>query len=203
MKYLMTPSHEVVNSEFISCLRAIHPVPEEALAIIHQKSSYLFVKKGKFIRSALDKEEKIYFIVKGCVRGFVKDDGMEITTWITNENNIVGSIRNLGCDVYTEEYLQVLEDSQLIQICRRDIEDMYESFPEANIIARKILEIHYRDAEERAFLSRLPSAQKRYNRFVLTRPELVGRVPIKYIASYLGMKLETLCRIRTKNLHTL
>src|SRR5690606_23861473 len=97
-----------------------------------------------------------------------------------------------------EELLQALEDSLLIEIERRAIDELYERFPETNIIGRKILECYYRDAEERAFLARLPSADRRYKRFVLTRPELLGRVPMKFIASYLSMTLETLCRIRAK-----
>ncbi len=56
-------------------------------------------------------------------------------------------------------------------------------------MARKVLEQNSKDAEERALLSRLPSAEKRYLRFLKTRPTLLGRIPLKYIASYLGMKL--------------
>jgi len=202
MEYLPNQLQGITGFELIACFHAIHPVSAEAAAFIRQKSTYLTVKKGRFIRNALDKEEKLYFIVKGCVRCFIKDEGREITTWINGENNIVGSIRNLGLDKEAEEYLQVIEDSILIEITRRSIDEIYERFHEANIIGRKILERYYRDAEERAFLSRLPSAEKRYRRLVLTRPELIGRIPMKYIASYLGMKLETLCRIRTKSLHT-
>src|SRR5690606_34165918 len=133
------------------------------------------------------KEERLYFIVKGGVRGFIKVEGQEITNWTNGENNIVGNIQHLGLDNDTEEYLQVIEDSLLIVITRQSIDEMYARFPEANTIGRKILERYYRDADERAFLSRLPSAEKRYKRFLLKRPELVGRIPMKYIASYLGM----------------
>src|SRR5690606_40073092 len=71
-------SSDVCSSD-LACFHAIHPVSAEAAAFIRQKSTYLTVKKGRFIRSALDKEEKLYFIVKGCVRCFIKDEGREIT----------------------------------------------------------------------------------------------------------------------------
>jgi|SRR5690606_37262940 len=200
MPYLSDQPKQISGIELIACFSSLYPISAEIATFISGKSTYLSVKKGKFIRSTLDTKEKLYFIIKGCVRGFIKDEGQEITTWINGENNIVGSLRNLGLDRETEEYLQVIEDSLLIEIERQAIDEMYERFPEANIIGRKILERYYRDAEERAFLSRLPSAERRCRRFVQTRPELVGRIPMKYIASYLGMTLETLCRIRAKAL---
>ncbi|KGE14135.1 Crp/Fnr family transcriptional regulator [Sphingobacterium deserti] len=184
--------------EITDFLNHIHPISNETTAYLVQQCSYFHVKKGKFLRSPIDNTETLYFIVKGLVRGFIKEDGDDITTWLNEENNIVGSVRNLGLDVETEEYIQALEDSTLIGIEQSALDAMYDRYYEANIIGRKILERYYRDADERAFLCRLPSAEKRFRRFVATRSSLLGRVKLKYIASYLNMKLETLCRIKVK-----
>ena len=78
------------------------------------------------------------------------------------------------------------------------IEFLYEKYPETNIIGRKVLEESYRDAEERAFISRIPSAELKYKRFLETKGDLINRIPLKFIASYLGMTLETLSRIRSR-----
>jgi hypothetical protein len=67
-----------------------------------------------------------------------------------------------------------------------------------NIAVRILLEEYYAASEERAYISRLPSAEKRYNHFNATRPELLNRIPLKYVASYLGMSEETLSRLRGK-----
>ena len=138
MTYLPDQLRETPGFELIACFDSIHPISTDIANFIQQKTTYLSVKKGKFIRSSLDKEEKLYFIVKGCVRGFIKDEGQEITTWINGENNIVGSIQNLGLAHATEEYLQVIEDSLLIVITRQSIDELYERFQEANVIGRKI-----------------------------------------------------------------
>ncbi|MNI86057.1 hypothetical protein D3C73_1431130 [compost metagenome] len=76
---------------------------------------------------------------------------------------------------------------------------LYENFPIANYVGRKMTEIYFQSAAERAYLCRLPTAQKRYQRFLFTYPHLVNRVPLKYIASFIGMRLETLSRIRTSS----
>ncbi|WDF68367.1 Crp/Fnr family transcriptional regulator [Sphingobacterium oryzagri] len=184
--------------EIVDFFRSIHPISDEALTFLLTHILPVSVKKGKFLRSPIDNTEMIYFVVKGLVRGFIKVDGQDITTWINAEGNMVGSIQNLGVDVETEEYIQALEDATLIAITRESLDEMYATFPEANIIGRKILERYYREADERSFLSRLPSAEKRYKRFAETRGTILSRVTLKYLASYLSMKVETLSRIRSK-----
>ncbi|MFD2966819.1 Crp/Fnr family transcriptional regulator [Sphingobacterium bambusae] len=192
------PKPSLAFQEITEFLSNIHPISVEAGAHLIAQCSYFQVKKGKFLRSPIDHSETIYFIVKGLIRGFIKEDGQEITTWLNDEGNMVGSVRNLGLRIETEEYIQALEDSTLIGISQQALDEMYERFVEANIIGRKLLERYYRDADERAFLCRLPSAEKRYRRFAATRPSLLGRVTLKYIASYLNMKVETLCRVKAK-----
>jgi len=186
------------TSPFTDLLNQIYPLPWEAISYINQHIAPVSLKKGKFLISPFHENDSLYFIVKGVVRGYIKEEGKEITTWINEENEIVGSIRNLGLKLATEEYLQVLEDSILIEIPKNLIEFLYERYPEANIIGRILLEDNYRGAEERAYLCRIPSAEKRYDRFLETQPGLLNRIPLKYIASYLSITLETLSRVRAK-----
>jgi hypothetical protein len=74
---------------------------------------------------------------------------------------------------------------------------LYERFETANYVGRKMTEIYYQGASERAFICRIPTTKKRYERFLNTYAHLLERVPLKYIASFLGMRLETLSRIRS------
>ena len=185
-------------SPFTELLNQICPLSSEALSYINQHTFPVSFKKGKFLISPFHENDSLYFIVKGVVRGYIKEEGKEITTWINEENEIVGSIRNLGLKLATEEYLHVLEDSILIEIPKSLIEFLYERYTEVNIIGRILLEDNYRGAEERAYLCRIPSAEKRYDRFLETQPGLLNRIPLKYIASYLSITLETLSRVRAK-----
>jgi hypothetical protein len=68
-----------------------------------------------------------------------------------------------------------------------------------NVVGRKLLEEYYAASEERVYICRIPDARSRYQHFMETRQELVNRIPLKYIASYLGITLETLSRLRAKN----
>lgn len=140
----------------------------------------------------------LYFIVKGAARGLIMDDDKEITTWINEENEVIGTIRNLGTGRATDEMVQALENCELVAIPYDTIEKLYAEFPETNVVGRIMLEESYREAEERAYIARMHSAEKKYKRLMDTRPNLCNRVPLKHIASYLGMTLETLSRIRNK-----
>lgn len=175
-----------------------HPLNEEMEKRINQYTFPVTFKKNKFIISPVERNKFLFLIIKGVVRGYIKDGNAEITTWISKEGEIIGTIRNLWLKGDSDEYLQALEDVELISIPHVLTEYLYDNFPEANIIGRKMMELHYRSAEERAYLCRISSAEKRYKRFLQSFPDLINRVSLKYIASFLAIRLETLSRIRAK-----
>ncbi|NII82314.1 Crp/Fnr family transcriptional regulator [Pedobacter riviphilus] len=185
-------------SPLISVFKKFHPLNNEIEKRINQHTFPISYKKNKYLVSPVDRNKFLFLIVKGVVRGFIKDGDNEITTWIAKENEVVGTIRNLWIDGESDEYLQALEDVDLVAIPHVLSEYLYENFPEANIVGRKMMELYYRSAEERAYLCRISSAEKRYKRFLISFPDLINRVSLKYIASFLAIRLETLSRIRAK-----
>ena len=185
-------------SPLVSIFKKFHPLNDEIEKRINQHTFPISYKKNKYLVSPVDRNKFLFLIVKGVVRGFIKDGDNEITTWIAKENEIVGTIRNLWIDGDSDEYLQALEDVDLVAIPHVLSEYLYENFPEANIVGRKMMELYYRSAEERAYLCRISSAEKRYKRFLLSFPDLINRVSLKHIASFLAIRLETLSRIRAK-----
>ncbi|MBB6236581.1 CRP-like cAMP-binding protein [Pedobacter sp. AK013] len=185
-------------SPLISVFKKFHPLNNEIEKRINQHTFPISYKKNKYLVSPVDRNKFLFLIVKGVVRGFIKDGNNEITTWIAKENEVVGTIRNLWIEGDSDEYLQALEDVDLVAIPHVLSEYLYENFPEANIVGRKMMELYYRSAEERAYLCRISSAERRYKRFLISFPDLINRVSLKYIASFLAIRLETLSRIRAK-----
>lgn len=188
------------RSPLCDFFNAICPISDEMAELINNSTSPISIAKGKFLIKPGSDDINLYLIMKGVMRGFIREDGKEITTWINEEKEIVGAIRNLGLKKISEEYVQALENTDLIVLPQSFIDEMYERFVEANIIGRILLEDNYRGAEERAYICRIPSAEKRYKRFLETQPTLLMRISLKYIASYLGITLETLSRVRSRKL---
>src|SRR5690606_16055247 len=101
------------------------------------------VSKGKLILKAGGTGDVIYFIVKGVARGYIMDEEKEITTWINEENELIGTIRNLGTGRATDEMVQALENCDLVAIPYNLIQRLYTEFPETNAIGRIMLEESY------------------------------------------------------------
>lgn len=168
------------------------------------KNSYpCSIKKGKHLLKAGEICTHIYFVKSGLLRGYIKDEAKDISTWITAENEMVAGINSFFTQTEAKEYIQAIEDCELIAFSFTDLDKMYGLFPAFNIIARKLYQKNYIDAENRALIARLNSAEKKYRYFLQTQPRLINRVPIKIIASFLGVAKETLSRLRKKTLFPL
>ena len=182
-------------SDFV---KHIHPVSDELLDIIDEYSFTCSVSKGKYILKSGDLCKDLYLIKKGIARSYIKDSSKDITTWITAEGEIITSIRGFHMQQPSMENIQAIEDCELIGASYEGLEDIYERFPEMNIVGRKLLVQYYIDAEERAYIARLSNASTKYGYFLETKGHLANRIHLKYIASFLGMTIETLSRIRSK-----
>lgn len=185
-------------SLLVAALNSFHPLSPAIQKYLKNHLQPVFVKKGKLLLKAGDTCEYVYFIKKGAIRGFIKEDNKDITTWITAEFELVTSIYALDKKQGATENIQAIENCELLAFNYCDIENLYELFPEFNIVIRKILQQYYTDAEGRAYITRLHNAENKYKCFIQRYPHLVNRIPLKYIASFLGITLETLSRVRKK-----
>lgn len=192
-------SHERNESlPLVNYINQLYPLRKEIADFITNNTSFRKVAKGKFLLKPGEVCEHYYYIHKGVLRSFLKFGQKEITIWINPENEITTSIRSMSNNKPSDEYIQALEDCELVVIPYGSMQAMYETFPEMNMVGRKLLEEYYAASEERVYICRIPDAKSRYQHFIDTRPELVNRISLKYVASYLGITLETLSRLRAK-----
>jgi len=185
-------------SSVIAALDYFYPLSEGIKDYFKKHSYACSFRKGKLLLKAGQVCEHIYFIKKGAVRGFIKEGTKDITTWITAENEVVSSISALDMRAPALENMQAIENCELVALTYADFQDLYIKFPEFNILARKLLQKYYQDAEGRAFIVRLTKAENKYRLFITRYGHLANRIPLKYIASFLGITLETLSRVRKK-----
>src|SRR4030095_1094446 len=179
-------------SSVITTLNYFYPLSEGIKDYFKKHSYTCSFRKGKLLLKAGEICEHIYFIKKGAVRGFIKEGKRDITTWITAENEVVSSISALDIKAPAFENMQAIENCELLALTYDDFQNLYIKFPEFNIVARKILQKYYQDAEGRAFIVRLTNAENKYRLFITRYGHLANRIPLKYIASFLGITLETL-----------
>lgn len=192
------PASNQQQTDLLNFFSALHPLSDRAAKLVRSNCFAVSLKKGGFLFKPGMDHHTIFLLVQGVVRGYRKYKGEEITTWLNEEREIITSVSNIGLDQECEEYIQAITDIEMIGLPSETVQQLYEECPEAAYIGRLLLEDNYRGAEERAFISRIPVAIDKYQRFVRKHPGLINRIPLKYSASYLGMRLETLCRLRSK-----
>lgn len=180
----------------LSYILSYNKVSESTLQYLVDKLQVKEIQKGEMLQYAGEVCDHIYFVAKGILRGYIIDHKKEVTTWITAENAMVASIKSFLLRVPTEENIAAIEDSRLMGIHYDDLQYMYNRFPDFNTAGRKITEYYYTHAEDRAFICRLSKATDRYNYFMTNNGHVINRVPLTYIASYLGIRLDSLSRIR-------
>lgn len=179
-------------------IRRIHPIGKNALQYIMKHAYTREVPRGKLLVKSGSECSCYYFIQEGLFRSFIVENKKEITGWICGEGNIVTTVNNLRHEATALENIQALEDGRVICLPYEAVQFLYTKYTSINVLARKLLEQYYVDAEIRSMISRVSNAEKRYDWFLKVYPQLSNRVPLKYIASFLGITLETLSRIRAK-----
>lgn len=194
------PENRFIMQPLFEYLEQFHPLSKEFISEYEKNCILIDITKNKFILSPIDNNNAIYFLLKGIVRGFVKEGKKDITTVFGFENEFIRAVHHpIQQSNYSPEYLQAVEDCKLIRISHQLINFLSTNYPEGNLISRKLLELHYHAASERSLLARIPTALGRYNKFKNSQRD-IGRIPQRFLASYLGMRLETLSRMKNKNL---
>ena len=166
---------------------------ENAIAAISQ---VIFIKKNKDLQTIGHTCKTIYFINKGVARIYYYKDGIDITEGFYFENNIIARVESLFTGKPSQKAIQILEDSEIVAIDANALFKLYDSFPEIERLFRKIFEGGHVDTVNRLEGIQFHSAEERYNALLDEAPEVLKKVALKYIASYLGITQVSLSRIR-------
>jgi CRP/FNR family transcriptional regulator, anaerobic regulatory protein len=182
---------------FIQRLRTIHPV-SEGLENAFRNLDIIEVPKGTVLLREGQTEDFGWIVIKGLLRSYYLKDGEEICSRFNSENQIVLSVVSFYSRTPGYEFVETLEDCVLARAHYDTLQQIYRDFPEFNFHARVITEYYFTLSERRLYLLRRQSAEERYRYFMEHYPEWLQRIPLKYVATFLGMNLETLSRIRKK-----
>lgn len=173
-----------------------HPLSKEAEKAISEICKIITVKKNTDLQPIGHTCKTIYFINKGVARIYYFKDGVDITESFSFENNIIARIESLFTGKPSRKAIQILEDSEIVAINSTLLFKLYDKFPEVERLFRLIFESAYVDTVNRIESIQFHSAEERYKALIKDAPNVLKRVPLKYIASYLGITQVSLSRIR-------
>lgn len=185
------------QSAIIRLFEQIHPVSESLGLAIKQNSELIIVPEKKKLLSIGETQKSIYFIFEGAARIYnIDQDGNQNTSWLLLENELAISVFSFFSQKTSFEVLETLEHSTLLVMSYAQLSKLYQIHPEFNFIGRVITEHYYIQSEEKANELRMLPAKERYAKLLKRKPEILCRVPLGILASYLGMTQSTLSRIR-------
>jgi CRP/FNR family transcriptional regulator, anaerobic regulatory protein len=179
----------------IKSIVSLNENEEEAFTKILEIKQF---KKKAFLLQQGQICNKVSFINTGCMRLFYEVEGVENTVqfffadrWYTDyESFLTGNP--------TIENLQALEDCEVIQFKKSDLYNLYITHPVFERVGRILAENAFLSVSKLNKMLTNEEPQQRYLSLLNQRPEVVKNIPQHYIASYLGIKPESLSRIRKR-----
>jgi CRP-like cAMP-binding protein len=174
------------------------PLSEEAANLLLPKFRIKTYPKGAILLKKGHVARDAHFIISGAARCFYEHQGKDITNYFAFENEGITSSLSFMTQKPSDEIIQTLEESVVATISYTDMEALYRENLEICNMGRKFVEGISIELEERIRVFQITAAQDRYDYILAHKPQIIQRVPLKYLASFLGITAETLSRIRSK-----
>jgi CRP-like cAMP-binding protein len=156
------------------------------------------IRKGEFLVEEGRKCNRIAYISEGLFRIFIMKDGTEVNTCFCKEHSITTSFNSFINQVPSTESIQALENSVVVTLTFRALEKLQRESATWQTVRRLLTEKECLRLSDRAGSLSFESALEKYENLLREQPEVIQRVSIQHIASYLGVSRETLSRIRGK-----
>ena len=166
---------------------------QSLLAFVHSRK----LKKGEFFIRERQISTEVGFLVSGLIRSFyTTNSGEEITYCFRFPNDLIAAYSSFITGNKTEENLQAIADVELLVFSKQDLNNLANHNLNWVKFLKKMAELQYIELENRIFQLQKTTALQRYENLLLNHPEYVQKIPLQYLASYLGITQRHLSRIR-------
>ncbi len=186
-----------MKNEILKYLSKYTLITEEIEIALHENTFIKTLKKGSTLLKEGDISNECYFILKGCIRSYFLEEGEEKTIeFYTEEHSIVPL--NYGTSEPSEHYLECLTDT-IVTVGNQKLEkETFKKYPQLESLSRVIAESVIIKQQKSHSKFKTSTPEERYLNLLKNRPDLIQIVPQHQIASYLGIKPESLSRIRKR-----
>jgi len=181
--------------KFVTFIKKMIGIDETELNMVLSKCRKKTVPKGKLVLKKGQIAGQYFFILSGGLRFFYEGQTAENTTWVVFENEFFTEISSLNPQKPTRFNIIAIEDTELIVIDKKDMDFLYGYIPVWQEFGRKIWEETCVRMIDQILKFQTLTAEERYLEFVST-PEILQKIPVKQLASVLGITPNALSRIR-------
>lgn len=197
-QFLIDTSKETMTSYLDKINDFIKQLDQETLAVLHSISTVKTFKKGDYLLRQDEICKKSYLIEKGIARKYYINNGKEITTELFFENDIAVSFNSYVLQKPSKEFIQALAATTVSLTDYAAFQKAKEQYPKLIELDLMMTEYYAMWLENRLLQLHTLDATQRYIELIEKHPHIIQNIPLTHIASYLGISLETLSRIRAK-----
>jgi CRP-like cAMP-binding protein len=158
-----------------------------------------YVKKKRTILNQGDISRYLIFVLNGSLRSFTVDsDGNEHVMQFAFEGHWVSDLSSFITQAPGEMVIEAIEDCEVVLLPHQELNSMLDKIPALEKFFRHLYQQAYVALQKRVNLRATTSAKERYEELISQHPNIAKRIPLQYIASYLGITAESLSRVRSK-----
>lgn len=172
------------------------PLSAECIEWLETTIQRIELRKGDHLLRAGQICRNLYFIESGLLKCYYIHKGKSVIDWFFGELETVVSIDSFYDQIAGEDFIQAIEKSVLYYISHEQLDYAYRAFREFDKLGRVLTLKYLRVWHRQTRNVRMLSAKERYLLLLQTRPDLINRVDVKDMASFLGISRERLSKIR-------
>jgi CRP/FNR family transcriptional regulator, anaerobic regulatory protein len=177
-------------------IKTIADFSEEDVVLFKQSLEVLFIPKGEHFLKEGQISSHLGYINSGLMMYYKIIDGIEVPADFTVENNWIAYLKSFTNDSVSDMYIKALEDTHLLTLSKVRMGELFAAQPKFMALKNYYTERSFiQNAEHASNLATL-SAKERYYKFMKEYPNLIHRIPQYHIAAYLGIKPQSLSRLR-------
>lgn len=173
-------------------------LPEASKNTLKEIITEVTYPKGHILFRADKVETKVYFIKRGIVRAYTEMADNEITFWFGREGDTIVSMKSYVNGQKGYENIELLEECELYEVKKQALHELFSKDIHIANWGREFAEQELLKTEERFISRQLKTSTERYRELMNNNPDLLQRVQLGYIASFLGITQVSLSRIRAK-----
>jgi len=194
--YIESLLSPIMSERLIQQLQKIDNFSDEEIDMLQSKLIDKFIRKGDHFLQLGQVSRHVAFIDTGLMMHYSLHDGVEIPCNFSLEGDWMGSLKSFTTGSPTDVAIKALEDTWIREISDDHLQQLFLSSPRWLLFKNHLVQlVFFNITQHNADLAML-NAKARYYKFMREKPELINRIPQYYIAAYLGIKPQSLSRIR-------
>jgi len=187
-----------MTEKLIISIKSIIDLTPKEVDCINQLFRKKELKKGSFFLAEGQVCKQVGFIVKGLIRYYINHDGEEKTYAFAQENDFVCNYESFLPQTPSTKIIQALEDCEMLLISFSDLQIFYKSIAQGERFGRLVIGQVFIQLLQDLSSFYTDTPEYRYEKFVTEHPDLQQRISQYHIASYVGVKPQSLSRIRKR-----